>query len=139
MQDNFFDETGWGIFMDENEPSLHLYPGAMKAASANPEIKNRNLDVFIPGHCEPPPGGTDIDTLNGEYKSINTANEDRIKVGFPVSNADGSHDADYAFQNAWISKNEWQDLWDNNDTVPNFDKDGYIDLEYISMGTIIYC
>ncbi|MFA6447603.1 MAG: hypothetical protein WCW31_05125 [Patescibacteria group bacterium] len=67
MKDNYFDWTGWGIFMNRNNPQLQLYPGASLAASNN---TNLLYDVFVPGHCEPPAGGTDSDSVKGKYGQV---------------------------------------------------------------------
>ncbi|MBU2567130.1 hypothetical protein KKG46_06270, partial [Patescibacteria group bacterium] len=73
LKEEFFDKTGWGTFMKPDEPKLQLFPGAVPAAVPNPDMNSQYKDsfyVFIPGHCEPPQGGTDIDTISGNLMDI---------------------------------------------------------------------
>ncbi len=90
MKDNYFSETGWGVFIDSsldpqgnaNVEQLNLYPGAMPAAVPAVGNENKKWTVFIPGHCEPPPGGTDIDSFSGETFEVNNI-QPLVYTGIP--------------------------------------------------------
>jgi len=91
MHDNFFAKTGWGVFMEPSDSRLQLYPGAIPAALpklADPYYEK--YTVYIPGHCEPPIGGTDTDTVQGNLVNIITGNKGEkgksgIALGYPDS------------------------------------------------------
>ncbi|MBD3281231.1 hypothetical protein GF391_00605 [Candidatus Uhrbacteria bacterium] len=83
MQENFYKKTGWGTFLTSDDSKLQLYPGAIPAAVPREEDREE-YTVYIPGHCEPPIGGTDTDSVDGEAESIVLINQgDPVVAGFP--------------------------------------------------------
>jgi hypothetical protein len=74
MEEEFFNKTGWGTFLTPNDPRLQLYPGAIPAAVPR-EANRERYTVYVPGHCEPPLGGTDTDTVQGKPANLITANQ----------------------------------------------------------------
>ncbi len=93
MVENFFNKTGWGTFLTPDDPKLQLYPGAIPAALPRESGRDR-YTVYIPGHCEPPLGGTDTDTVQGEPANVIITNQQGNKktVGLLVPDVwnDGS-------------------------------------------------
>ncbi|MFZ6015711.1 MAG: hypothetical protein ACOYUZ_05150 [Patescibacteria group bacterium] len=88
MQDNFFSKTGWGSFYEPDDPDLALYPGAIPAAIPKQTGDYRDkYHVYIPGHCEPPPGGTDSDSIDGELVNVILPNQSNkwAALGLPDS------------------------------------------------------
>jgi hypothetical protein len=74
MEQEFFNKTGWGTFLAPDDPKLQLYPGAIPAAVPRESGRDR-YTVYIPGHCEPPLGGTDTDTVKGKPANVITENQ----------------------------------------------------------------
>ncbi|MDF1496721.1 MAG: hypothetical protein P1P90_01535 [Patescibacteria group bacterium] len=95
MQENFFKETGWGTFMSPQDQKLQLYPGAIPAAVPKNSDK-KELTVYVPGHCEPPIGGTDTDSIDGEPESIILfTHEEHVAAGFPDVWSGADNEAEY--------------------------------------------
>ncbi|MDD5725818.1 MAG: hypothetical protein PHC53_00185 [Patescibacteria group bacterium] len=106
MQDHYFSQTGWGTLIDENDPRLQLYPGALpaakpladKAASAAAPLK----PIFVPGHCEPPKNGTDFDSKQLAARGVDLGLQDKDAGKYNIAGkpaftwpAGGANDSGY--------------------------------------------
>ena len=113
MRDEFFDKTGWGVFLDPKDERLKLYPGAMQVASPNQDtnrsqnVGTRPYEVFVPGHCEPPVGGTDSDTVTGKLANVRMYDE---KWAFSSSPTVKDEQV-YRFMSPWVPLDELWDKW----------------------------
>lgn len=128
MQTNFYDKTGWGSFRDPEDPDLALYPGAMPAAkpSTNNAItdgsQKKMLNVFVPGHCEPPQGGTDTDSVDGDLKNVMSFDRDTIMhAGTPQDTGDGAF---RIYQQPYESYESAYEI-ESTDTAKYLDANGY--------------
>lgn len=132
MQEEFFDKTGWGSFRNPEDPDLALYPGAMPAAVPDqnnplPESEKKMFTVFVPGHCEPPQGGTDLDSVDGKTENIMTFDrETAYRGGPPRGFGLGSL---LNFVTPWESKEKIYQHYIAQDGDKYFDNYGYTDAE----------
>ncbi|MDD2786268.1 MAG: hypothetical protein PHS79_05285 [Patescibacteria group bacterium] len=124
MHDEFVNKTGWGSFMTPSAGLLQLYPGAIPAAVPREDADQGPItdryNVFIPGHCEPPTGGTDVDTVVGKPANV-------ILTEDYGSNMTWNDEWAYYFTNPWES---WKETYDNGKPIwRDINKDGYPDVD----------
>jgi hypothetical protein len=140
MQKNYFEKTGWGLVLPANDRRFNLFPGAVPAAQGRsaqsdtpwdilpgvtPPADPTALNVYLPGHCEPPEGGTDSDT-GAESVTLLSINSTE-GGGYPKSYSTGPpYGSDPDFSSMFLMP--WVDGQDRHTKIESFgDKKGYKD------------